>query len=165
MEEDNNNNNINNNNNNGDNSNNKNESKSGVDEIYVSDSKVENFPGFQEKRSLAERRGFNSNAARINTALYRAGTTPLASPVARSSPNLTIPPGISPTTFLDSPMMLPNSYVCVIISLSFYYFKLKKMAFFVFFCNFFFVYVCFRGCHHQPLGLSSCCHLLLMKDQ
>uniref|UniRef100_A0A5B6ZQZ8 Putative WRKY transcription factor 2 n=1 Tax=Davidia involucrata TaxID=16924 RepID=A0A5B6ZQZ8_DAVIN len=59
--------------------------------------------------SIAERRaakcGFN--AARINTARFRS-TSPLSSPAARS-PYLTIPPGISPTALLDSPMMLPNS--------------------------------------------------------
>ncbi|KAA8538878.1 hypothetical protein F0562_025570 [Nyssa sinensis] len=59
--------------------------------------------------SIAERRaakcGFN--AARINTALFRS-SSPLSSPAARS-PYLTIPPGISPTALLDSPIMLPNS--------------------------------------------------------
>ncbi|RDX78908.1 putative WRKY transcription factor 2, partial [Mucuna pruriens] len=73
------------------------------DETFVSDSKG-------TKRSIAERRGFNSNAARINTALFRTATstTPSLSPAARS-PHLTIPPGISPTALLDSPIMLPNS--------------------------------------------------------
>ncbi|KAK7374377.1 hypothetical protein VNO80_07807 [Phaseolus coccineus] len=62
------------------------------------------------KRSIAERRGFNSNAAKINTALFRTATstTPSPSPAARS-PRLTIPPGISPTALLGSPIMLPNS--------------------------------------------------------
>nr|AYD59714.1 WRKY transcription factor 55 [Ziziphus jujuba] len=59
--------------------------------------------------SIAERRaakcGFN--AERISTARFRT-TSPLASPAARS-PCLTIPPGISPTALLDSPIMLPNS--------------------------------------------------------
>ncbi|CAB4316099.1 unnamed protein product [Prunus armeniaca] len=61
--------------------------------------------------SIAERRaakcGFN--AERINTARFRT-TSPLPSPAAAArSPCLTIPPGISPTALLDSPMMLPNS--------------------------------------------------------
>ncbi|CAJ1822962.1 unnamed protein product [Sphenostylis stenocarpa] len=73
------------------------------EETFVSDSKG-------AKRSIAERRGFNSNAARINTAMFRTATstTPSPSPAARS-PRLTIPPGISPTALLDSPVMLPNS--------------------------------------------------------
>ncbi|TKY65351.1 WRKY transcription factor 2 [Spatholobus suberectus] len=73
------------------------------DETFVSDSKG-------AKKSIAERRGFNSNAARINTALFRTATstTPSPSPAARS-PRLTIPSGISPTALLDSPIMLPNS--------------------------------------------------------
>lgn len=63
--------------------------------------------------SIAERRaakcGFN--AERINTARFRT-TSPLPSPAAAArSPCLTIPPGISPTALLDSPMMLPNSQV------------------------------------------------------
>lgn len=64
--------------------------------------------------SIAERRaakcGFN--AERISTARFRT-TSPLASPAARS-PCLTIPPGISPTALLDSPIMLPNSQVILI---------------------------------------------------
>ena len=68
------------------------------------------------KRSIAERRGFNSNAAQINTALFRTATstTPSPSPAARS-PRLTIPPGISPTALLGSPIMLPNSQVWLYI--------------------------------------------------
>ncbi|XWS42936.1 hypothetical protein CRYUN_Cryun16bG0056600 [Craigia yunnanensis] len=60
--------------------------------------------------SIAERRaatcGFK--AERICTARFRASTSPLGSPSARS-PYLTIPPGISPTALLDSPIMLPNA--------------------------------------------------------
>lgn len=66
--------------------------------------------------SIAERRaatcGFK--AERISTARFRASTSPLASPSARS-PYLTIPPGISPTALLDSPIMLPNAQVPVYI--------------------------------------------------
>ncbi|CAL0303309.1 unnamed protein product [Lupinus luteus] len=69
---------------------------------------------FQNKRSIAERRGFSSNAAKINTSRFRTTTTPTSSslnPLGSScrSPCLTIPPGISPTALLDSPIMLPNS--------------------------------------------------------
>ncbi|KAJ1443562.1 hypothetical protein SESBI_00142 [Sesbania bispinosa] len=82
------------------------------DEIYVSDLKRGDFQGFPAKRSIAERRGFNSNPTRINTALFHTAhptsTPPLGSPVAQS-PCLTIPPGISPTALLDSPIMLLNS--------------------------------------------------------
>lgn len=76
------------------------------EENFVSDSRG-------RKRSIAERRGFNSNAARINTALFRTATsTTNPSPsLAARSPRLTIPPGISPTDLLDSPIMLPNSQV------------------------------------------------------
>ncbi|KAL5997442.1 hypothetical protein ACLOJK_008372 [Asimina triloba] len=59
--------------------------------------------------SIAERRaarcGFN--APRLNTARFRS-VSPLSSPAVRS-PYLTIPPGLSPTALLDSPVMLPNS--------------------------------------------------------
>ncbi|GMJ11359.1 hypothetical protein HRI_004805100 [Hibiscus trionum] len=60
--------------------------------------------------SIAERRaatcGFK--AEKISTARFRASTSPLASPSVRS-PYLTIPPGISPSALLDSPIMLPNA--------------------------------------------------------
>ncbi|KAK7243246.1 hypothetical protein RIF29_38037 [Crotalaria pallida] len=93
--------------------NNKNEKKNSNDGMILGGSDSNGGP----KRSIAERRGFSSNAARINTALFR--TTPLTSslsplaspspsPVGRS-PRITIPPGISPTALLDSPVMLPNS--------------------------------------------------------
>jgi len=97
--EQNNNNNINNDNN---------ENKNGGGEINnVSYSKEGNFFDFSPKRSIAERRGFN----KINTGLVRFGaTTPLVSPATRS-PWLTIPPGISPTALLESPVMLPNAQV------------------------------------------------------
>ncbi|GMI85399.1 hypothetical protein HRI_002209200 [Hibiscus trionum] len=60
--------------------------------------------------SIAERRaatcGFK--VEKISTARFRASSSPLASPSDRS-PYLTIPPGISPTALLDSPIMLPNA--------------------------------------------------------
>ncbi|KAL5703237.1 hypothetical protein ACHQM5_028352 [Ranunculus cassubicifolius] len=59
--------------------------------------------------SIAERRaarcGFN--APRLNTARFRT-ISPLSSP-SILSPYLTIPPGLSPTSLLDSPVMLSNS--------------------------------------------------------
>ncbi|XP_054777283.1 WRKY transcription factor SUSIBA2-like [Prosopis cineraria] len=63
--------------------------------------------GSLTKRSIAERRGFSSDAARINTPRFRTASQ-LASPAARS-PRVTLPPGISPTALLDSAIMLPNS--------------------------------------------------------
>ncbi|XP_031478748.1 probable WRKY transcription factor 2 [Nymphaea colorata] len=85
---------------------------SGIDEMVVGG-------GFSEWKapvagrsagSIAERRAARSgfNAARLNTARFRTAS-PLSSPAIRS-PYLTIPPGLSPTTLLDSPVMLPNSH-------------------------------------------------------
>lgn len=60
--------------------------------------------------SIAERRAISGfNAGRLNTARFRT-LSPLSSPVVRS-PYLTIPPGLSPTALLDSPVMLSNSLV------------------------------------------------------
>ncbi|XP_068657746.1 WRKY transcription factor SUSIBA2-like [Aristolochia californica] len=68
-----------------------------------------NAPTGRNGGSIAERRaarcGFS--APRINTARFRS-VSPLGSPGVRS-PYLTIPAGLSPTTLLDSPVMLPNS--------------------------------------------------------
>nr|QGQ64035.1 WRKY transcription factor 12 [Santalum album] len=75
----------------------------------ISSSDVRAGAGITVRGSIAERRaakcGFN--AVRISTPRFRT-TSPLASPAARS-PCLTIPPGISPTALLDSPIMLANS--------------------------------------------------------
>ena len=98
-----------NNNNVKNNINNKNNvNKNGSDEINnVSNSKEGKFFDFSPKRSIAERRGFN----KINAGLISFGaTTPLVSSATRS-PCVTIPPGISPTALLESPIMLPNSQV------------------------------------------------------
>uniref|UniRef100_A0A0C9RMD2 TSA: Wollemia nobilis Ref_Wollemi_Transcript_11092_3323 transcribed RNA sequence n=1 Tax=Wollemia nobilis TaxID=56998 RepID=A0A0C9RMD2_9CONI len=57
---------------------------------------------------LAARGGFN--APRLNTARFKA-TPPISSPSGVRSPLLTIPPGLSPTTLLDSPVLLSNSQV------------------------------------------------------
>ncbi|CAJ2674242.1 unnamed protein product [Trifolium pratense] len=63
------------------------------------------------KKSIAERRGFNNNVAKINTRIsHFSATTPLVSPAPHSA-RFTIPPGISPTALLESPIMLPNSMV------------------------------------------------------
>ncbi|KAJ0078792.1 hypothetical protein Patl1_24051 [Pistacia atlantica] len=63
--------------------------------------------------SIAERRAVKCGfkAERIHTARFRAaGPAGLGSgSPAALSPCLTIPPGISPTALLDSPIMLPNS--------------------------------------------------------
>ncbi|KAL5058626.1 hypothetical protein RYX36_030230 [Vicia faba] len=90
-----------------------NENKNGGDGIIVSDPKGERVIEFPCKRSIAERRGFNKNATSINTGggvirLDATMKTPFVSLPARS-PHLTIPPGISPTALLESPVMLPNS--------------------------------------------------------
>ncbi|KAH9312914.1 hypothetical protein KI387_027949, partial [Taxus chinensis] len=57
---------------------------------------------------LAARGGFN--APRLNTARFKSVST-LSSPNGVRSPYLTIPPGLSPTTLLDSPVLLSNSQV------------------------------------------------------
>ncbi|XP_031492182.1 probable WRKY transcription factor 34 [Nymphaea colorata] len=56
---------------------------------------------------VAARAGFS--APRLNTARVRLGDGALASPRGARSPCLTIPPGLSPTTLLDSPVFLFNS--------------------------------------------------------
>lgn len=60
----------------------------------------------------ASKRGRNGfNVSKNNLALPRFRTaTPLGSPMVRS-PCLTIPPGISPTLLLDSPITLLNTQV------------------------------------------------------
>ncbi|KAJ4955753.1 hypothetical protein NE237_012536 [Protea cynaroides] len=79
----------------------------GLDQIEVSSDWKPN--SVRNGVSIAERRaatcGFS--APRINTARFRS-ISPLPPPGARS-PCLTIPLGLSPTTLLDSPVMLPNS--------------------------------------------------------
>lgn len=79
-----------------------NENTYGSDEI-VSDPNGERVFEFSRKKSIAERRGFNKTAPNINT-------NPLLTLPTRS-PQFTIPPGISPTALLESPVMLPNSQV------------------------------------------------------
>ncbi|CAL0328054.1 unnamed protein product [Lupinus luteus] len=95
---------------------NKNNNDNRNERILCYDSKGGDFPA---KRSIAERRGFSYNATKIDTSLYRSITTqtsssssPLASsPAAGGSPHLAISSGccISPTSLLDSPIMLSNS--------------------------------------------------------
>lgn len=55
---------------------------------------------------LAARGGFNT--PRLNTARFKS-VSALSSPSGVRSPYLTIPPGLSPTTLLDSPVLLSNS--------------------------------------------------------
>ncbi|XP_077227171.1 putative WRKY transcription factor 2 [Tasmannia lanceolata] len=75
--------------------------------------KVEDFRGrFQKKAdnggSIAERRAASFGfSPRLNTARFRSDS-PLTSPAIRS-PYFEIPPGLSPATLLDSPVMLSNS--------------------------------------------------------
>ncbi|XP_050384256.1 WRKY transcription factor SUSIBA2-like [Argentina anserina] len=83
-----------------------------ANDVIVADDKTKYGDGGSV--SIAERRaakcGFN--AERINTPrIRRTAVSPLTSPAPgdRSPGHLTIPPGISPTALLDSPMMLPNS--------------------------------------------------------
>lgn len=76
--------------------------------------------------SIAERRAVKCGfkAERIRTARFRASGPACSgsgSPAALS-PCLTIPPGISPTALLDSPVMLPNSQVIIITELFLFYF-------------------------------------------
>lgn len=56
---------------------------------------------------IAARAGFN--APKLNTESMRSSDLSLTSDVR--SPYLTIPPGLSPTTLLDSPVFLSNSLV------------------------------------------------------
>jgi len=97
--------------------------------VNVNEEKSE--PNDGAKRSIAERRGFNSNAAQINTGLFHTATSTTPSP----PPRLTIPPGISPTALLDSPIMLPNSQV----SLYIYYTPSHKKRFFIGICVMFLI--------------------------
>jgi hypothetical protein len=85
------------------------------------------FLNFSTKRSIAERRGFNKNTAMINTRRFRFNGLGATNSGAQS-PCLTIPPGISPTSLLDSPIMLSNSQVCLHISFSFLLSKLFYSA-------------------------------------
>lgn len=71
--------------------------------------------------SIAERRAAKTgfDAPKIDVVGFRGVASPICSPSGRSS-YLTIPPGISPTALLDSPVMLHNSQVCVFsLSISF----------------------------------------------
>ena len=82
--------------------------------------------------SIAERRAakFGFNAEKISTARFRTAS-PLASPAAARSPCLTIPPGISPTALLDSPIMLPNSLVISVhfVSSKFHFFFCARIIY------------------------------------
>lgn len=62
-------------------------------------------PFSEQKSRLAARAGFN--APRLNTESIRTSDLSLNSDIR--SPYLTIPPGLSPTTLLESPVFLSNS--------------------------------------------------------
>lgn len=80
----------------------------------LSSDKLTEFGSFSEQKSssrgglverMAARAGFN--APRLNTESIRSADLSLSSD--NRSPYLTIPPGLSPTTLLDSPVFLSNS--------------------------------------------------------
>lgn len=68
-------------------------------------------PFSEQKSRLAARAGFN--APRLNTESIRTSDLSL-NPDIRS-PYLTIPPGLSPTTLLESPVFLSNSLVSLFL--------------------------------------------------
>ncbi|KAK3013351.1 hypothetical protein RJ639_008344 [Escallonia herrerae] len=73
--------------------------------IALSDHKVSSRGGLLER--IAARAGFN--APRLNTESIRPADVSHNTEIR--SPYLTIPPGLSPTTLLDSPVFLSNSLV------------------------------------------------------
>lgn len=75
------------------------------DASYRTDNKLNSRGGLVER--IAARTGFN--APRLNTEGIRSTELSLNSEI--QSPYLTIPPGLSPTTLLDSPVFLANSLV------------------------------------------------------
>lgn len=75
------------------------------DMSYRTDQKSNSRGGLVER--MAARAGFN--APRLNTESIRSTDLSLNSEI--QSPYLTIPPGLSPTTLLDSPVFLANSLV------------------------------------------------------
>lgn len=76
-----------------------------TDTSLLSEQKPSSRGGLVER--MAARAGFN--APRLNTESIKPADLLLNSDV--QSPYLTIPPGLSPTTLLDSSMFLPNSLV------------------------------------------------------
>lgn len=76
-----------------------------TDSRFLTDQKSNLRGGLVER--IAARAGFN--APRLNTEGFRSSDLSLNSDV--QSPYLTIPPGLSPTTLLDSPVFLANSLV------------------------------------------------------
>jgi WRKY transcription factor 2 len=75
------------------------------DMSYPTEQKLSSRGGLVER--IAARTGFN--APRLNTESIRSTELSLNSEI--QSPYLTIPPGLSPTTLLDSPVFLVNSLV------------------------------------------------------
>lgn len=69
----------------------------------------------QRRPSKRGRNGFNAPKNNMPTPRFRTTSPPLASPMV-PSPCLTIPPGISPTVLLDSPIMLLNTQVRFLFS-------------------------------------------------
>lgn len=75
------------------------------DTSYPTENKSSSRGGLVDR--IAARTGFN--APRLNTESIRSTELSLNSEI--QSPYLTIPPGLSPTTLLDSPVFLANSLV------------------------------------------------------
>lgn len=76
-----------------------------TDVSFQTEQKPSSRGGLVER--MAARAGFN--APRLNTESIRSTDLSLNSDI--QSPYLTIPPGLSPTTLLDSPVFLANSLV------------------------------------------------------
>lgn len=76
-----------------------------TDTSFPTDQKLSSRGGLVER--MAARAGFN--APRLNTESIRSTDLSLNSDIP--SPYFTIPPGLSPTTLLDSPVFLANSLV------------------------------------------------------
>lgn len=72
-----------------------------------SDQKMSSRGGLLER--MAARAGFN--APKLNTESLRPAD--LSQNQGVRSPYLTIPPGLSPTSLLESPVFLSNSLVCI----------------------------------------------------
>jgi len=79
---------------------------------------------------MAARAGFN--APRLNTEGIRSTDLSLNSDI--QSPYLTIPPGLSPTTLLDSPVFLANSlvssvFLCCFLFIKFVFYSFKPQEY------------------------------------
>lgn len=88
-----------------------------LDDIIKTNGVKEEFSSSERRGSLAERR-----AAKLGFDVSRINVSPQCMTNIYSDPFLfTIPSGISPTALLESPVMLPNSQVCVYVCIYIYY--------------------------------------------